>query len=293
MDDIIAGTAMDGSQKLMDNYDRLIQLAYQNWQYHFEFLNLGYAAYLVFYELCKQCFPDISDQAVAQMVSGIDVVLFRPDEELKRLAAVAVELGVGDAVRGAADEAALEQELAASEAGAQWLADWRQTKAPWFNYSNGNGFYHHHRSWIDDPAIPLLDRVVGSGQPAASTWKLAVAGTALDLGVIRPDEYMPIPCTGGLFYGLSWDDLVSRWKELGGNQYLADVEVYEEKGQRRFAAVWRIGRGNGALAKIGSVREGVPTFSGVRRFMLARGTGASEGGVRWPRAARSAGSTRL
>jgi penicillin-binding protein 2 len=53
----------------------------------------------------------------------------------------------------------------------------------------------------NDPAIPLLDRVVQSGQPAASTWKLAVAGMALDLGVIRPDEYMPIPCTGGLTYG--------------------------------------------------------------------------------------------
>lgn len=61
-----------------------------------------------------------------------------------------------------------------------------------------NAYYSQLR---DDPAIPLLDRVVGSGQPAASTWKLAVAGTALDLGVIRPDEYMPIPCTGGLFYG--------------------------------------------------------------------------------------------
>jgi hypothetical protein len=54
--------------------------------------------------------------------------------------------------------------------------------------------------------------------------------------------------TGGLFYGLSWDGLVSRWKELGAkNQYLADVEVYEEKGETRYAAVWRIGRGNGAL----------------------------------------------
>jgi penicillin-binding protein 2 len=52
-----------------------------------------------------------------------------------------------------------------------------------------------------DPGIPLLDRVVASGQPAASTWKLAVAGMALDQGVIRPDEYMPIPCTGGITYG--------------------------------------------------------------------------------------------
>ena len=54
--------------------------------------------------------------------------------------------------------------------------------------------------------------------------------------------------TGGLFYDLSWDDLVSRWKELGSkNQYLADVEVYEVNGQVRYAAVWRVGDGNGAL----------------------------------------------
>jgi len=50
----------------------------------------------------------------------------------------------------------------------------------------------------EDPRIPLLDRVVASGQPAASTWKLAVAGMALDLGVIEPEEYMPIACTGGI-----------------------------------------------------------------------------------------------
>jgi penicillin-binding protein 2 len=52
----------------------------------------------------------------------------------------------------------------------------------------------------DDPAVPLLDRVVNSGQPSASTWKLAVAGMALDLGILDPDEYMPISCTGGLSF---------------------------------------------------------------------------------------------
>ncbi len=31
-----------------------------SWQYHFELLNLGYGAYLVFYELCRQAFPDIT-----------------------------------------------------------------------------------------------------------------------------------------------------------------------------------------------------------------------------------------
>jgi penicillin-binding protein 2 len=57
------------------------------------------------------------------------------------------------------------------------------------------------RSLQDDPRKPLVDRVVGSGQPAASTWKLAVAGMALDVGAIRPDEYMPIACSGGMNYG--------------------------------------------------------------------------------------------
>ena len=57
------------------------------------------------------------------------------------------------------------------------------------------------RELQDDPARPLLDRVAGSGQPAASSWKLAVAGMALTLGVITPEEYMPQPCTGGIFYG--------------------------------------------------------------------------------------------
>lgn len=50
-----------------------------------------------------------------------------------------------------------------------------------------------------DPQTPLLDRVSGSAQPAASTWKLAVAGMALHLGVIDPEERLP--CTGGVLYG--------------------------------------------------------------------------------------------
>ncbi len=53
----------------------------------------------------------------------------------------------------------------------------------------------------NDPAKPLLDRVANSGQPAASTWKLAVAAMALDVGAITPEEYMPISCGGGLNYG--------------------------------------------------------------------------------------------
>ena len=52
---------------------------------------------------------------------------------------------------------------------------------------------------------------------------------------------------GGMFTDLSWDELVSNWKQLGSNQYLADVEVYRRNGKFRYAAVWRVGEGNGAL----------------------------------------------
>ena len=48
---------------------------------------------------------------------------------------------------------------------------------------------------------PLIDRVAGSTQPPASTWKLPVAAMALEEKVIRPEEFMPIACTGGMTYG--------------------------------------------------------------------------------------------
>lgn len=60
-----------------------------------------------------------------------------------------------------------------------------------------------YRALLEDDGKPLLDRVVSSGQPAASTWKLAVAGMALDVGAITPEEYMPQACTGSYFYGRS------------------------------------------------------------------------------------------
>ncbi len=45
---------------------------------------------------CKQVFPGIPDLSIAKMVQGIDVDLFRPDDELRKLARLAVELGVDD-----------------------------------------------------------------------------------------------------------------------------------------------------------------------------------------------------
>jgi penicillin-binding protein 2 len=52
----------------------------------------------------------------------------------------------------------------------------------------------------EDPSRPLLERVTGAIQPPGSTFKLQVAAMALQQGVIRPDEFMPISCGGGMTY---------------------------------------------------------------------------------------------
>ncbi len=95
------------------------------------------------------------------MVSAIDVLVLRPDDELRRLARLAVELGVSATVAGAADEQDLVANLGGSDAGERWLADFEQTKDPWFYFSCGTGvFHHHHRSWIDDTRLPV--QTIGS-----------------------------------------------------------------------------------------------------------------------------------
>ena len=84
---------------MLDAYGRLLRCGELMWQHHSEFLLLGYGAYATFVDFCKGALPDIPDQHIAQMVAGIDVLLFRPDAELKRLARLAVDTGVGLGVR--------------------------------------------------------------------------------------------------------------------------------------------------------------------------------------------------
>jgi pyruvate,water dikinase len=129
------------------------------WQHHFEFLLLGYGAYATFVDFCKASLPDIPDQHIAQMVAGIDVLLFRPDAELRRLARLAIELGVDSAFVQGRGPATIDAELAQSEAGQQWLEALEQVKDPWFNMATGDGLYHYYRSWLDDPSIPYASLI--------------------------------------------------------------------------------------------------------------------------------------
>jgi pyruvate,water dikinase len=158
---VTEGRGLGSSHALLHAYDRLLEGADRIFQYHFEFLSLGYGAYFVFYEHCREAFPEISDQTIAKMVSGFDVLVLRPDDELRQLARRALELGVAEGVKRADREEELHRALEGSDAGDQWLADFEQAKDPWFYFSCGTGvFHHHHRSWIDDTTLPI--QTIGS-----------------------------------------------------------------------------------------------------------------------------------
>jgi pyruvate, water dikinase len=143
-----------------ESFHRCIESFSKMWHHHFEFLMLGYGAYLVFFQFCKQVFPEIADQTVARMVAGIDVLMFRPDDELKKLAHLAVELGVdapfaSNGVDNGDPAAMLAAVGKLGEAGKRWVAALDEARDPWFNTSTGDGFYHHHRSWNDDLTVPF------------------------------------------------------------------------------------------------------------------------------------------
>jgi pyruvate, water dikinase len=140
---------------LLTGYSRLLENMHEMAYYHFEMLVLAYGAYLTFVEFCREKFPAITDDLAARMVAGIDVILYRPDAELRRLAGRAVELGVGSAIKeeGSPDEVL--GRLQTSEAGKQWIDELEQVKDPWFYYSTGAGYCHANRAWIDDMSLPF------------------------------------------------------------------------------------------------------------------------------------------
>lgn len=158
--ELIHDHRLGSNYRLMAAYDRAIHLYNELNQLHFELLLLAYGAYLTFFQFCQGAFPDMGLQTMTQMVAGYDTTMMRPDDELKALAARAIELGVDGAfVEGRSYEEIL-AELAATDAGRAWVEDLEARKHPWFMMSTGDGFYHHHRAWADDLRLPFA-AVVG------------------------------------------------------------------------------------------------------------------------------------
>lgn len=155
MEVVTGGQERTSGYRLMEAYETLLANVHEEAYLHFEMLGLGYGAFLTFRDFCAAAFPGIRDQTVAAMVSGIDILLFRPDEELRKLAVLAVELDVDGALaEGATPDEALAA-VGAVPGGERWLAALEEAREPWFWYSTGSGLSHNHPSWNDDLTFPL------------------------------------------------------------------------------------------------------------------------------------------
>lgn len=156
VENVLTGRGLYSSYDLNVAYNRLIESFYEIGSYHFEMLNLGYGAYLTFREFCQGAFPGISDQTIASMVSGVDIMLFRPDDEVRKLAKLAVDLGLAGYFSSSdGDPDTVLGGLVSHDAGKVWLEAYEAAKEPWFWFSTGAGYQHSDRAWMDDQRLPL------------------------------------------------------------------------------------------------------------------------------------------
>jgi pyruvate,water dikinase len=152
---VTEGRGRSTSWDVIDSYHKLIDEFFLVWQYHFEFLNLGYGGYITFFQFCKNAFPQIAEQSIARMVAGVDVLAFRPDDELRKLAKLAHDLGLVDVVASGRPAVDVIAELGATEAGKQWVAALEEARDPWFNYFTEYGFTHDQDNWSTSPDVPM------------------------------------------------------------------------------------------------------------------------------------------
>ena len=141
--------------KVLDGYRRCLRPVERMWQHHFEFLLLGYGAYLTFSDFCKAALPDIPDQHIAQMVAGIDVIMFRPDEELRRLARLAVDTGRRLGVRRRAP-AGRDRSRSSRRAtrGGRGSRSSRRSRSRGSTWAPATACTTTSARWLDDPTIP-------------------------------------------------------------------------------------------------------------------------------------------
>ncbi len=158
MEDIEAvteGKMLTSGYKLLQSFHELIMNFAEMAYLHFEMVGLGYGAYMTFRDFCNNAFPGITDQTVARMVAGLDSVLYRPDDELKKLARLGLKLDLADHLTRAASSSEIIEGMAAAEGGDEWINALEAAKDPWFWFSTGTGLTHVDRAWIDDLDTPF------------------------------------------------------------------------------------------------------------------------------------------
>jgi pyruvate,water dikinase len=144
------------SYDVIASFNILINMIFKLWQWHFEYLNLAYAAYLMFADAARKLFPGIKESTIGKMVAGADVTMFRPEEELCRLSRLALaERPVATILKKDLSAEKKIEELKSTEGGRKWLEELERVKDPWFYVSCGSGWFHYEGSWINKMDVPF------------------------------------------------------------------------------------------------------------------------------------------
>ena len=142
--------------EVMENFNTIISMIFKSWQYHFQYLNLAYLAYLMFVDTAGKLFPGIKESTIGKMVAGAEVSMFRPEEELCRLSRLAAaKNSIKDVLKGSGSAQEKMDALNKTEDGKAWLEEIEKIKDPWFFVSCGSGWYHHEGSWITKMDVPF------------------------------------------------------------------------------------------------------------------------------------------
>ena len=143
------------ADEILRSYDRMIELAQRAWQLHMEMDGLAYGGYVNFIYTMRDLFPDITDKAIGQMLTGFSGEMFRPPAELAKLANLAVDFGIDETVQSFDRWTDMAGKLQKSEPGKEWLAKVEEVREPWFEMSTGGGWHHMDVAWNDNLDVPL------------------------------------------------------------------------------------------------------------------------------------------
>jgi len=141
--------------RLLDAFYKLVSLMYKVWHFHRE-LGPAYLASIVFSDFCRKLFPGITGTTVTKMVAGVHVDMFRPQEELSKLAKLAIKLpGVHEMLKSDIQPQQKIEKLSKSDSGKKWLEEYNKVQDPWFYVSCGSGWFHYEGCWLTNLEVPF------------------------------------------------------------------------------------------------------------------------------------------
>lgn len=140
--------------KLIEYYDRLIDIMYRIQKYHFEFLMIVHCYTIGYRALSKELVPGTTDDDCNEMLQGFGNKLLETDEAFWKLGELAVSLGIGDIVKDAPLEEVVPR-LEKTDNGRKWLDEFRKVVHDWGMRHMGGCCSIGEPSWPKDPAYPI------------------------------------------------------------------------------------------------------------------------------------------